>query len=143
MAGFSEGAGEGLGLALLVDGSAAEGVGAGGDAWEQGGPVGVGEAERPRCGAAVGVESVCAGGLLSKRSLPLFYHFPGLPHDRLQNEQPQHRVCAMPGFERDRVSRFGIDTDIVLRPSYPIAAGDFRPTQSPRPAFARTVFGRT
>jgi hypothetical protein len=69
VAGFSEGAGEGLGLAWLVDGSAAEGVVTGGDAWEQGGPVGVGEAERPRDRAAVGVETVCVGGWASGRPL--------------------------------------------------------------------------
>ena len=38
-----------------------------------------------------------SAGLHSKRSKSLFYHFSAPAHDRLGNEQPQHRDYAMPG----------------------------------------------
>ncbi len=57
-----------------------------------------------------------------------------------KGEQPRHRDCAMPGFERDRVRGFGFGTAIVNQPSHRSASGSCRFTQSPRPAPTRTTW---
>ena len=68
---------------------------------------------------------MCAAGLLSKRSLPLLYHFPGLPHDRLETNNPSTAIVRCRGFNV---------IEFVASVSAPLSSIGLSP-QSPRATF--------